>query len=58
MKNLSRCITALAAIVILFLLPFSVFGQEVERHEIPLGHSIFKGPADAPITIFEFLDFQ
>jgi len=57
MKNLKTSSKVLALIAILFLLPFSAFGQ-VERYEIPLGNSVFKGPADAPITIFEFLDFQ
>jgi len=58
MKNFSKRIVTLTAIAILCLLPFSALGQEIKRHEIPVGHSVFKGPADAPITIFEFLDFQ
>ena len=56
MKYNNRLITALL-IAILSLLPCSVFAQ-TERYEIPLGNSVFLGPADAPITIFEFLDFQ
>ncbi len=58
MKIYSRCVINLTTIAILCLLPFYATGQEIKRHDIPVGHSIFKGPADAPITIFEFLDFQ
>ena len=31
---------------------------EEKRIEIPIGNSPTMGPADAPITIIEFIDFQ
>jgi hypothetical protein len=33
-------------------------GTEEKRYQIPLENSPSIGPADAPVTIFEFLDFQ
>ena len=57
MKNINRQITALIIIVILSLIPFSASAQP-ERFDVPVGNSVHMGPADAPITIFEFLDFQ
>lgn len=40
----------------------SLFGmahaQEEKRFEVPIGDSPAMGPADAPVTIIEFLDFQ
>lgn len=33
-------------------------GAVEKRHQIPLENSPSIGPADAPVTIFEFLDFQ
>jgi hypothetical protein len=33
-------------------------GAEEKRYQIPLENSPSIGPADAPVTIFEFLDFQ
>jgi len=33
-------------------------GAEVKRYQIPLENSPSSGPADAPVTVFEFLDFQ
>ena len=41
----------------LFLL-FSIALAEEPRVTIPIGDSPSKGPADAPVTIVEFLDFQ
>jgi len=29
-----------------------------ERTEVPIGDSPTMGPADAPVTIIEFIDFQ
>ncbi len=57
MKNTNRRITALIIIAILSLIPFSASAQ-TERFDVPVGNSVHMGPADAPITIFEFLDFQ
>ena len=31
---------------------------EEKRYQIPLENSPSIGPADAPVTMFEFLDFQ
>ena len=39
------------------LLVSNVFAEE-KGTEIPIGDSPTFGPADAPITIIEFLDFQ
>jgi hypothetical protein len=33
-------------------------GAEEKRYQIPLENSPNIGPADAPVTVFEFLDFQ
>lgn len=33
-------------------------GTEEKRYQIPLENSPSSGPADAPVTVFEFLDFQ
>ena len=33
-------------------------GTEEKRYDIPIGNSPSLGPADAPVTIVEFLDFQ
>jgi hypothetical protein len=33
-------------------------GTEEKRYDIPIGSSLSVGPADAPVTIVEFLDFQ
>ena len=33
-------------------------GTEEKRYQIPLENSPSNGPADAPVTVFEFLDFQ
>jgi hypothetical protein len=57
MKNRNRLITALIILVVFSLLPCSAFG-EIERFDVPVGNAVFLGPADAPITIIEFLDFQ
>lgn len=31
---------------------------EDKRIEVPIGDSPVRGPADAPVTIIEFIDFQ
>ena len=33
-------------------------GTGEKRYQIPLENSPSIGPADAPVTVFEFLDFQ
>ena len=33
-------------------------GTEEKRYQIPLENSPSIGPANAPVTMFEFLDFQ
>ena len=33
-------------------------GAEEKRYQIPLENSPSIGPANAPVTVFEFLDFQ
>jgi len=33
-------------------------GTEEKRYQIPLENSPSSGPADAPVTVYEFLDFQ
>ncbi|MHB9097401.1 MAG: hypothetical protein ACYC5X_06215 [Syntrophales bacterium] len=47
-------------IVILSVILFASslgYGEE-KRFSIPIGDSPTAGPADAPVTIIEFLDFQ
>ncbi|MDX9894109.1 hypothetical protein [Desulfofustis limnaeus] len=33
-------------------------GAQEKRFDVPIGDSPSLGPADAPVTIIEFLDFQ
>jgi protein-disulfide isomerase len=42
------------------LVPAAALAQGVEekRYQIPLENSPSIGPPDAPVTVFEFLDFQ
>jgi len=40
------------------LLLFGVAHAGERRTEVPIGDSPVTGPADAPVTIFEFIDFQ
>lgn len=37
---------------------FGIAHAEQQRIEVPIGDSPSLGPADAPVTIIEFLDFQ
>lgn len=50
MKKLLICIT--------LLLMFGVAHAAELKTEIPIGDSPVMGPANAPITIIEFIDFQ
>jgi hypothetical protein len=44
---------------VLFVLFLSSLGHAAEqRYSIPIDNCPILGPADAPITIIEFLDFQ
>jgi hypothetical protein len=43
---------------VLLVLCSSLAFAEERRFNIPLGDSPSQGPADAPVTIVEFLDFQ
>ncbi len=45
-------------LVILFLALAAGSGAEEKRFTVPLNNSPMLGPADAPVTIIEFLDFQ
>jgi hypothetical protein len=57
MKYLNKLGRLFITIVIISLIPLAAFGQQ-ERYELPVGNSVPMGPDNAPITIFEFLDFQ
>lgn len=50
MKGILSCI--------LVLLLCSITQAEEKRFEVPIGDSPAYGPADAPVTIIEFIDFQ
>lgn len=50
MKKLLICIS--------ILLLFGVAQAAEKRTEVPVGNSPAVGPADAPITLIEFIDFQ
>lgn len=50
MKKLLICIS--------ILLLFGVAHAAEKRTEVPVGDSPSFGPADAPVTIIEFIDFQ
>jgi hypothetical protein len=45
-------------LTILFLFSFSLAIAGVNRIQVPIADSPQLGPADAPVTIIEFLDFQ
>jgi hypothetical protein len=47
--------------ILLFLSVLLLFGiahADEKRTEVPIGDSPAMGPADAPVTIIEFIDFQ
>ena len=50
-------INTLLAILLLLFSSLAI-SAEVDRFAVPLGNSPQLGPADAPVTIIEFLDFQ
>jgi hypothetical protein len=45
-------------ISVLVLLLFGIAHAEEKRFDVPIGNSPTFGPADAPVTIIEFIDFQ
>jgi hypothetical protein len=45
-------------ICVFVLLLFGMVHAEEKRTQVPIGDSPAMGPADAPITIIEFIDFQ
>jgi hypothetical protein len=47
----------LLLLIIFILLPVLAPSEE-KRYDIPIGGSPQMGPANAPVTIIEFLDFQ
>ena len=47
----------LAFVVLLLCLAGHAAADE-KRYSVPIGDSPAMGPADAPVTIIEFLDFQ
>jgi len=53
---MKKSLMSLFAFVLLFLLGMAQ--AEEKRTEVPIGDSPAMGPADAPVTIIEFIDFQ
>lgn len=47
--------TAFLLLLVLFAIPGIA---DEKRYPVPLGDSPSTGPANAPVTIIEFLDFQ
>jgi hypothetical protein len=45
-------------ICIFTLLLFGMAQAQEKKTEVPIGDSPSMGPADAPVTIIEFIDFQ
>lgn len=52
--------SVLVVLIAIMALPSGVCaqGSEEKRYQIPLENSPSTGPVDAPVTMFEFLDFQ
>ena len=57
MATINRLFMTLAGAAIFLLVPFITSGEE-PRYTIPHDNAVYRGPADAPVTIIEFLDFQ
>jgi hypothetical protein len=53
---LSKMKKILLCVFVLFL--FGTAYAEQKRFDVPIGDSPTLGPADAPVTIIEFIDFQ
>ncbi len=45
-------------LICLVVLLLSGIAHAEERTDVPVGDSPSMGPADAPVTIIEFIDFQ
>jgi len=46
------------AIAVLVLFLAGHVAADEKRYSVPIGDSPSMGPADAPVTIIEFIDFQ
>jgi hypothetical protein len=46
------------AVLLVLVLAAGYASAEEKRFTVPLNDSPVTGPADAPVTIFEFIDFQ
>lgn len=55
---LSKMIQRALFICMVVLLQWGMAHAEIKRTQVPIGDSPSIGPADAPITIIEFIDFQ
>ena len=53
-----KWITSLFLLVVTILMLTVSLPAEEERFNVPVGASQVKGPANAPVTLIEFLDFQ
>ncbi len=47
-----------ALLLVSFLLLSLAAAAEDRRYDVPIGNAPQRGPADAPVTIIEFIDFQ
>lgn len=57
MKTHAQLVLLWLIAAIFLSLPGGALGNS-QRFEIPIGNSLQKGSAEAPITMVEFLDFQ